>query len=46
MVTRAANELVARTAGRPSPVGNPTTPCYAAQSLLDRSGMREEEPPT
>jgi hypothetical protein len=27
-------------------VGNPATPCYAAQSLLDQSGMREEEPPT
>jgi hypothetical protein len=46
MVTPAANELVAGMAGWPQSVGNPTTPCYAAQSLLDRSGMREEEPPT
>jgi hypothetical protein len=31
---------------RTDQVGNPATPCYAAQSLLDQSGMREEEPLT
>ena len=50
MVTRAARLLSEAsqqdvTRGQPL-AGNPATSCYAAQSLLVRSGMREEEPLT